>query len=48
MLKAPNAALCVPSLTLMPIFEYVPVWLLVGVPDSNPVEVLKVAQAGLF
>ena len=36
------------SLTLMPMFEYVPVCALLGVPDSLPVVVLNVAQAGLL
>ena len=37
-----------PSLTLMMMFEYVPVCALLGVPDSLPVVVLNVAHAGLF
>ena len=37
-----------PSLTLIPMFEYVPVCALLGVPDSLPVVVLNVAQAGLL
>ena len=37
-----------PSLTLMAMFEYMPVCALLGVPDSLPVVVLNVAQAGLF
>ncbi len=46
--KAARALDCVPSLTLMAMFEYVPVWLLAGVPASNPLEALKVAHGGLF
>ena len=38
----------VPSLTLMRMFENVPVCALLGVPDSLPVVVLNAAQAGLF
>lgn len=37
-----------PSLTLMTTFEYVPTFEVVGVPDSCPVVVLKVAQLGRF
>jgi hypothetical protein len=37
-----------PSLTEMTMLAYEPTLLLVGVPDSRPVEVLKVAQEGLF
>ena len=46
MLNAGNEALSLPSLTLMMILLKVPA--AVGVPDSCPVVVLKLAQAGLF
>ena len=42
---ASDAEAC-PSLTLIEMFENVPA--AVGVPDSCPVVVLKVAQAGMF
>ena len=48
MAKAGSELVCTPSLTLMTMFEYVPTWLLDGVPDSVPVEVLKAAQLGAF
>ncbi len=41
-------ALVVPSLTLMVMFEYVPTSAAVGVPDSSPVALLKLAQLGAF
>lgn len=41
-----SAALADPLLTEITIFEYVPA--AVGVPDSVPVAMLKVAQAGMF
>ena len=41
-------ALVLPSLTLMLMFEYVPTSAAVGVPDSSPVELLKLAQLGAF
>jgi hypothetical protein len=44
--KAGSAAVLLPSLTLITIFENVPTWLLVGVPESWPVEVLNDAQDG--
>ncbi len=37
-----------PSLTRMTMFEYVPTCVVVGVPDTLPVEALNVAQFGLF
>ncbi|HEV2443506.1 MAG TPA: hypothetical protein VGT07_13360 [Steroidobacteraceae bacterium] len=37
-----------PSLTEMPIFEYVPTLELLGVPLSWPVEALKAAQLGML
>ena len=37
-----------PSLTLMTMLEYVPVCVLLGVPDSLPVVVLKAPQPGLL
>ena len=46
--NAGNDVLAVPSLTDMAIPEYVPAWEDEGVPDSDPVAVLKIAQAGLF
>ena len=46
--NAGSEAVRLPSLTLMPMFEYVPVCALLGVPDSLPVVVLNVAHAGLF
>src|SRR6185437_12630032 len=46
--KAGRAALAVPSLALMTIFEYMPVLEDVGVPDRAPVAMLKLAQEGLF
>ena len=46
--NAGREAVRLPSLTLMVMFEYVPVCALLGVPDSLPVVVLNVAQAGLF
>ena len=46
--NAGREAVRLPSLTLMLMFEYVPVCALLGVPDSLPVVVLNVAQAGLF
>ena len=46
--KAGNDELAVPSLTLITMFEYVAMSAAVGVPESLPVEVLNVAQAGLF
>ena len=43
-----NEAVLVPSLTLITMPETVPTELEVGVPDSCPVAMLKVAQLGLF
>ena len=37
-----------PSLTLMTIFEYVPMWDEAGVPVRLPVALLNVAQAGFM
>ena len=48
MAKAGRETLVVPSLALMAMFEYVPTSAAVGVPDSSPVAVLKVAQTGVF
>ena len=46
--NAGSEAVELPSLTLMRMFENVPVCALLGVPDNRPVVVLKVAQAGRF
>jgi hypothetical protein len=46
--NAGSEAVEVPSLTLILMFEKVPVCALLGVPDSLPVVVLKAAQAGLL
>ena len=46
--NAASAALALPSLTLITMFEYVPALAPVGVPDSCPVAVLNVAHAGRF
>ena len=46
--NAGSELVCTPSLTLMTMFEYVPTWLLEGVPESIPVEVLKLAHDGMF
>src|ERR1700732_1751034 len=46
--NAGNDAESVPSLTLMTMFEYVPACADVGAPDSVPLVVLKLAQAGRF
>jgi hypothetical protein len=46
--KAASDIFVVPSLTLMTMFEYVPVCAGVGVPLSSPVAMLKVAQDGLL
>src|SRR5487761_197834 len=46
--NAAKEALLVPSLTEMPIFEYVPTFELLGVPLSWPVEVLKVSLLGML
>src|SRR3569833_1545317 len=48
MVNAGSETLVVPSLTLMVIFAYVPRLVVPGVPESWPVLVLKVAQAGLL
>jgi len=44
--KLLRLAVEVPSLTAMVMFEYVPTCAELGLPDSSPVEVLKVAQLG--
>ncbi len=44
--KLARLAVDVPSLTAMVMFEYVPTCAEFGVPDSSPVDVLKVAQFG--
>ena len=46
MVNAGSAALEVPSLTLIMMFEYVPTLAAVGVPLSWPVLVLKAAHEG--
>ena len=48
MVKEVNEAVAVPSLTVIVIRADVPTFALVGVPDSRPLVVLKVAQLGLF
>jgi hypothetical protein len=47
MANAGSAALVVPSLTLMTIFESVPTLAAAGVPESSPVVALKLAHVGL-
>lgn len=46
--NAGSAAFTMPSLTLMPIFEYVPTAAAVGVPLNRPLVALKFAQEGLL
>ena len=46
--NAGSEVVAFPSLTLMTMFEYVPTCVVVGVPDTLPVEALNVAQLGLF
>jgi hypothetical protein len=46
--NAGSELVCTPSVTLMTTFEYVPTWLLEGVPESIPVDVLKPAHDGMF
>jgi hypothetical protein len=46
--NALSDAVALPSLTLITMFAYVPVWELEGVPVRVPVEALKVAHTGLF
>jgi hypothetical protein len=46
--NAGSATLAVPSLTLMTMFEVVPTFAEVGVPESWPVEALNVAHVGRF
>jgi len=46
--KAASEALEVPLLALIMMFESVPTCATVGVPDSSPVAVLKVAQLGMW
>ena len=48
MANAGSAALEVPSLTLIPMFEYVPTFADAGVPLSWPVPALKLAHDGLL
>lgn len=43
-----NEVVALPSLTRITMFEYVPTCALVGVPDKRPVDVLKLAHAGLL
>jgi len=46
--KGGSDALAVPSDTEIVMPLYVPAWVLAGVPDSDPVALLKLAHAGLF
>src|SRR5215470_14758911 len=46
--KGASATLCVPSLTLITMPEYVPAWLAAGVPESMPLPATKLAQTGRF
>ncbi len=46
--NAGSEAPWVPSLTLMTMLDVVPRSLLEGMPPSSPVEMLKLAQDGLF
>jgi hypothetical protein len=46
--KAFSAVVALPSLTLIWMFEYVPAFEAEGVPESCPVEVLKLAHEGRF
>jgi len=48
MLKAGNEREFVPSLTLRMMLGYTPVCILFGVPESRPLAMLRLAQAGLF
>src|ERR1700733_2077308 len=48
MLKGASDAEAKPSLTLITILEYVPTLALVGVPQSSPVLLLKLAHDGRF
>ena len=45
--KDESTAALMPSLTAMPILPYLPTFAAVGVPESLPVVLLKVAQEGL-
>jgi hypothetical protein len=47
-LKAGSVAVRLPSLTAMTMFEYVPTFAVVGVPDSWPLLLEKVAHDGRF
>ena len=47
-LKEGNELEFLPSLTLSTMLEYIPVCVLLGVPYSRPLALLKVAQVGLF
>ena len=46
--KALRLRVALPSVTLMTMFPYVPTWLVVGVPESRPVDGLNEAQPGRF
>jgi len=46
--KVVSEAVLVPSLTLIAMFASVPAFPLAGVPESVPVDVLKLAQEGMF
>ena len=46
--NAGRDALAEPSLTLITMFEYEPTSAAAGVPESRPVDVEKLAQAGLL
>jgi hypothetical protein len=46
--NAAKDVVALPSLTRIVMFENVPTFELVGVPDKRPVEVLNAAHAGLF
>ena len=48
MLNAANAAVARPSLTLITMFEYVPTFVVAGVPLKRPVVVLNAAHVGRF
>jgi hypothetical protein len=47
-LKGGSEAEPTPSLTVSTMFEYVPVCVLLGVPERRPVAMLKLAHTGLF
>jgi hypothetical protein len=48
MLNAGSAAVAVPSAAVMTMFIVIPVSVALGLPNSWPVVVLKLAQAGAF